>query len=190
MKRRRKRNCPCNPPRRRMRNRRARRYRGYGSGTRRFRQFWGVAPERKTAFRLPGPSRNVTVVGLGQSPAVTLANGPEGRSTKVRRIRHRGYLVAHGKRLMILSGRNSTAPRQKLTFVGYAPVTEYTPFRSVEQRGSFKRGKHWVHRHGSQERGNWPRVYRDQAGNYIYEPGGHSRRSGKATYRIGKWLYA
>lgn len=144
-------------------------------------RFWGVrnAPSIKLiSGKLPGIGKNSTLVGLGQSPAVTIADGPKNRHTKIVRKIHHGQLVtnARGKRLFILTGKKP--PGGKLRFIGYAPQTEYVPYKGVETAGSFKKGKHWIHRHDDAG-GRWPKVYMDQNGNYVYATG---------SYKIGKWI--
>jgi hypothetical protein len=48
----------------------------------------------------------------------------------------------------------------------------------MENAGTFKIGKYWVHEHDD-EGGKFPEVYKDGAGNFIYAPG---------TMRIDEWL--
>lgn len=150
-------------------------------GRKLLRNFWGVknAPTIKLVNgSLPGVGKHSTLVGLGQSPAITIADGPKHRHTKIVRRKHHGQLVtdAAGKRLFILNGK---APGGRLKFLGYVPTTEYLPYPGVESMGSFKRGKHWVHSHDDAN-GRWPKVYADSNGNYVY---------GKGSYKVGKWLY-
>lgn len=144
-------------------------------------KFWGVkrAPTiRIVSGSLPGVGKRSTLVGLGQSPAITIADGPKQSHTKMVRRKHHGQLVsdATGKRLFILKGR---PPGGRLKFLGWVPTTEYLPYPGVESMGSFKKGKHWVHSHDDAN-GRWPKVYADQNGNYVYARG---------SYRVGKWLY-
>jgi hypothetical protein len=145
------------------------------------RKFWGVRkpPTIKTlGGKLPGVGSNATLVGLGQSPAITIADGPMKRHSKIVRRKHHGQLVtdSHGRRLFILNGR---PPGGRLKFLGYVPTTEYIPYPGVEAMGSFKKGKHWVHSHNDSN-GRWPKVYVDRNGNYVYARG---------SYKVGKWLY-
>jgi len=153
-------------------------------GKKLLRRFWGIrsAPTIKLIEgKLPGIRKNATLVSLGMSPAVTLADGPETNHTKIVRVKHHGQLVSdeRGKRMFILTGKT---PGGRLKFAGFAPTTEYVPLPGIESAGSPKRGKHWVHSHGSKEAkgAKWPRVFKDKNGNYIYA---------KGTYRVSGWIY-
>jgi len=148
--------------------------------------FWGVDPQALIQVRTPGRRRNRVVASLGRSPAVHLSNRAyeRARGIRRRRIKHRGRLLVtasrRGRRLMILNVRKGIPAKPRLKFVGWAPVTEYIPSPDIERAGTFKKGKRWVHDH-DHNRGKWPKVWKDQHGNYYY---------GKATYFIGDrgWL--
>jgi hypothetical protein len=147
-------------------------------------------PEIKE-IELPGPRHKKTVlVGMGRSPEVQLADGPEGSEKSKRRLKGKrmAAVTADGKRIVILSGRHSRDSRSRLRYVGRAPETHYIPTPGEEKAGTFKRKKYWVHLHGRKEDGIWPKVYQDQAGNFVYERGGNQKRSGKATYTVKKWI--
>lgn len=148
----------------------------------RFKRFWkiGTTPTLKeVAGYLPGVPKNGTLVGLGYSPAVTLADGPMGKHQRMVRKTHKMELAANstGKRMYILTGR-LPKKRSRLKFVGYAPQTEYLPYKGVEAAGSDKSRTWWKHEH-SEDGGKWPKVYKDSAGNFIYAPG---------TYSVGRWI--
>ena len=145
----------------------------------RYRKFWGLrAP---VALKdMPGP-KNLTLVGMGSSPAVNLADGPDKkRSKKIIRRRHNGMILATnsaGNRMWIV-GKRGLPAKPRLTFAGWAPVTEYIPTPGMERAGTPKAKKHWVHRHDSGG-GRWPKVYRDQSGNIHY---------GRGTFAVTDWI--
>lgn len=101
-----------------------------------------------------------------------------GRATKFKRMRHAGTLACspNGKKLYILRSNRGLSKRKKL--VGWATTTEYIPTRGIEKAGSFKSGQFWIHKHAD-DKGKWPKVYRDSNGNYHY---------GLGTYKVGKWI--
>lgn len=149
-------------------------------GRKLLKKFWGIkrAPTiRLVGGSLPGVGKNSTLVGLGQSPAITIADGPRQSHKKMVRKKHHGQLVSDdkGKRLFILSGRPATGRKK---FLGWVPELEYIPYPGVESMGSFKRGKHWIHQMG-EGKGPWPKIYSDN-GNYIVARGSH---------HVGKWIY-
>lgn len=147
----------------------------------RFRKFWGIeAPPRIIAE--PGCRKNVTLVGMGRSPGVYLANGVEGRETKRWKVKG-AFLAASdaaGRRLFLLRRKGLKRFGQRPKFVGYAYETHYIPTGDIEKAGSHKSNRHWVHEHSKREKGRFPKVYKDAGGNYLYAPG---------TYRVTKWIY-
>lgn len=147
---------------------------------RKFQQFWGIryAPN---VISEPGLKKNVWLAGMGNSPGVFLADAPEGRETKRWKVPGR-YLAAtnaSGNRIYLLRRRGLKKFGQKPKFVGYAFKTDYVPTGAIEKAGSHKSNRRWTHSHGRDERGRWPKVYRDAGGNYIYGPG---------TYRVTDWI--
>lgn len=153
-------------------------------GARLYRRFWGVHPKKLRILGCIGqPKRQQreVFVSLGRSPAVTVANGPKGRATKITRRPIRGRLATsyRGKRLCILTDlKRGLAPANTRKFLGWIPKTEYIPSAALEKAGSFKAGAHWQHMH-HERGGKWPKAYRDGYGNIIYGP---------SSYTIGKWL--
>lgn len=146
-------------------------------------RFWGVEPQAITKLTTPGKGRH-QLAFLGDSPAVTIADRPNGKTSKKQRIKFGSHILVtgdpSGRRMMILNTRKGVPAKPKLKFVGYVVSTEYIPTKAIEKAGSFKAKRHWWHEH-KDRRGRWPRVWKDQNGNYYY---------GRATYYIGKrgWL--
>jgi hypothetical protein len=143
----------------------------------RFKKFWGIMPTRIRVVKLPGPSNKVEVlVGMGRAGKGGKILTPAG----ARAAKGAKFVAtdADGKRIMLLSGRNSSDTRQRLRPVGLVEETHYVPTDDQEDAGTFKRNKYWVHRHDD-DGGKFPPVYQDQAGNYVYGPG---------TYRVTDWI--
>ena len=156
--------------------------RGGREALKRYRRFWGIKhPPEIRVLNMPGPQKEMVLVGMGKSPALNLADGPEGRHRRKVRRAHKGIVAcdASGRRIYILRGRNNSQRKQKLKRLGHVPVTEYIPTAAIERAGSFKQKKWWIHNHGKSEGGKWPVAYEDQAGNVIY---------GRGSYRVGKWI--
>lgn len=132
---------------------------------------------------MPGAkNKSRVLVGMGRSPYAFLADGSEGKNRGVKKL-NGNFLPAatpDGKKIIILSGRNLEEKSGRKKFAGYAPETHYIPTSEMERAGTHKRGKHWVHLHGKEENGKWPKVFVDAAGNLHY---------GKSTYRMDDWLY-
>ena len=181
---RRKRQKRCNPKRRKTQRlsysgvlKRVKATRKGKTALARFRRFWGLKKPSslKILPQLSGMPK--VLVGLGRSPAVSIADGPKGRSRRTVRKPHNGTLVtnASGSRMWILMPR---ARRQKRRFLGYAPKVEYVPHADIEKDGSHKRNKHWVHELG-EKGGTWPKLFQDANGNYEFGP---------ASYRITDWI--
>jgi hypothetical protein len=149
---------------------------------RRYSKFWGLPyPTEIKIVDLPGPkNKTVVLVGMGKTPEVHLADGPKDRFKSRKKVRgsYMAAFDARGRRIFILSGKPSKESKQRLSFVGFAPETHYVPTVMMENAGTFKAGKYWVHKHDD-EGGRWPRVRRDQAGNFIYDP---------ATYTVTDWI--
>jgi hypothetical protein len=147
----------------------------------RYRRFIGIPVPTNISMIKDGSKGTKYLVGMGRAPVVLLADGPEGKHRKIKKIKGKwiGATNSAGTRIYLLK-KNSRGPVGKnLKFVGYAPETHYVLTPAQEKAGSFKRGKYWVHRHGKEEKGKWPKVYRDSSGNYVYGPG---------TYRVSDWI--
>lgn len=147
-----------------------------------YKQFWGIPyPTEIVKTRLGAGRGRKIFVGMGRSPAVVLADGPKGRNARTWKDR-KSRIVAtdpSGRRIFVLTREWHRKPFGKnLRFVGYAPETHYVPWPGVERAGSFKKGKYWIHKHDD-ERGKWPKVFKDSSGNFIYGPG---------TYTVGTWI--
>lgn len=145
----------------------------------RYRRFWGIK-HPPTVKRYGSGGKTTVLVGLGRSPAVSIADGPKGRAKKIRRIRHSGTLAtdAGGRRLYILKSRGREPGKKNLKFLGWSPTVEYIPTRAIEKSGSFKRNRHWIHKFG-EEGGSWPKIFKDKNGNYVYS---------KSSFKVGKWI--
>lgn len=115
--------------------------------------------------------------GLGRSPVVLLAKK---RGGKIRKLYGNRKLALDpvSRRLVILNPKSKGPIGENLKFVGYAPETHYVPTRKMELAGTFKKGKYWVHEHND-DGGEWPEVYKDSSGNFIY---------GNGTYKVDRWL--
>lgn len=141
-------------------------------------EFWGVPPTRIHVFKIPGPSDKAKVfVGMGHTGKGGKIRTPDGRVTRAKGVRF-AATDPDGKRIFLFTGKDSDAPGSKLKKVGVAEETHYVPTRAMEKAGTFKKDKYWVHRHDD-DGGEFPEVFRDQAGNYIY---------GEGTYRINDWI--
>lgn len=147
----------------------------------RFRKFWGISTP-PTVIAEPGVKKNIVLTGLADTNGVYLADAPEGRETKkwVVRGKFMAATDAAGRRLFILRRKGLKKFGQKPKFVGYARETHYVPTGEIERAGSHKSNRHWVHQHGREEKGRWPKVFKDAGGNYLYAPG---------TYRVTQWIY-
>ena len=144
----------------------------------RFKKFWSLkgVPSLKI---LPG--KKMVLVGMGRSPAVTLADGPSKKqSRKIVRRKHRGILAASpsGRRMYIITSARGIPKKPRLKLLGWCPTTEYIPSKDLERSGTPKKGKHWVHQH-TEGGGRWPKIYQDQSGNYHY---------GRGTYAVSDWI--
>jgi len=149
----------------------------------RYRKFWGLPfPMRIRALKMPGPKNKVVfLVGMGKAPSVQLADGPKGKAKKVWRVKRKGQIAAvdaSGRRIVILSGRNGFGSGKKKKFLGFVPETHYVPTKEMEDAGTHKKGRYWIHRMG-EEGGTWPKAYEDEAGNVIYD---------KGSYRVTDWI--
>jgi len=147
----------------------------------RYRKFWGIEfPTSVKQGRTPGSSNHEFLVGMGISPKVILADGPKGKETRKWEVKGKRTLATNvtGTRMFVLSGKNSNDRSEKLKFVGYAPETHYIPTKKMENAGTHKKGKYWIHKHDD-DGGRWPKVYQDSAGNFLYGPG---------TYSVTDWI--
>jgi hypothetical protein len=154
---------------------------GEGKALKLYRRFWGLRrPPQVQKFEAPGFSGgSTTLVGLGWVPELGIASRRGGHVRRIKGGRKwRLATDAGGRRLWVFRGRSMRARRPQLKFVGYVAETHYIPTGPEERAGSFKRGRHWVHKH-HEGGGKWPKLYQDQAGNLWY---------GKGTYRVGKWI--
>lgn len=151
------------------------------SALRRYKKFWGI-PFPPEIVRAPGP--NIALAGMGYTTGIFLADGPEGKARRKWTIkgRRKVYTDPKGKKIIFLS--KSKAGWKKLgrkpRFVGWAYKTDYRPTKAIEDAGSHKANTHWTHSHGSDEKGRWPKVYKDEGGNFIYAPG---------TFKVTDWIY-
>lgn len=144
----------------------------------RFKKFWGIMPTEIRIVDVPGP-RNKTqvVVGMGKAGhggKILLKNGKTSKAKGAKWV----ATDADGKQIFLLTGKNSNAGQRELEELGVVEETHYVPTAKQENAGTFKKDAYWVHRHDD-EGGKFPRVYRDQAGNYIYDRG---------TYRVTDWI--
>ncbi len=148
----------------------------------RYKKFWGIPfPTEIRTVEVPGPkNKKMYLVGMGVSPEVHISEGKKKSpgKRKVRKGKRIAATTADGKRIVILSGKDSKATKQELKRLGFAPETHYVPTNQMEDAGTFKKGKYWVHLH-SDEGGEYPPLYEDQAGNFWYGPG---------TYSVDKWI--
>lgn len=151
-----------------------------------YRKFHGLKkPSTIKVFDIPGKGKK-TFVGLGVSPALTIADGPnKERARKIKRYKRRGYLLSNagGTKMFVLYPKRKGRVKKK-KFLGWAVQTEYVPTRDTEKDGSPKRGKHWIHTHGQASAhekipGKWPKVYELPNGMIEYARG---------TYRISDWI--
>lgn len=143
----------------------------------RYKKFWGIMPTEIKTLELPGGKQTKFLVGMGKAGKGGKIKTPDGRTTTAKGAK----LVAcdaSGKQIMLLSGKNSRAPEAKLKEVGVVEETHYIPTGAQERAKTFKRNAYWVHRHDD-DGGRFPKVYKDQAGNYVY---------GRGTYKVTDWI--
>jgi hypothetical protein len=145
----------------------------------RYKKFWGIMPTEIKSGELPGGNQRRTkfLVGMGKAGKGGKILTPAG-STMTAKGAKLVACDASGKQIILLSGKNSTAPKAKLKEVGVVEETHYIPTSSQERAKTFKRGAYWVHKHND-DGGKFPKVYKDQAGNYVYGPG---------TYKVTDWI--
>lgn len=147
-------------------------------GRRLFKRFWGTYPERLK--RIGTGNRRITLVSLGRTPAITLADGPRSHHKRTRRVLLHGRILAvrpSGRGMVVLNPRRGLPDKPRLKPLGWVSVTEYVAVGGAK-RGFKGRGTHWFHEH-SDAGGKWPRAYEDQNGNIHYRAG---------SYRVGKWI--
>lgn len=146
-------------------------------------KFWGLPYPTEILFFPGDGKKSVTyLMGTGNTTEVHLASAPRGEKG-VKTVlfgRWKSGKTPKG-RIIILSRRKFQPP---FRFVGWAPETHYEPTPEMEAAGTFKRHKHWRHKHHD-DGGKWAPVYADRNGklskdsNFIY---------GKGTYRIRQWM--
>jgi len=143
----------------------------------RYKKFWGVMPHELRVVELPGPEKQTRfLVGMGRAGRGKIrTKGGKAVSTKGAKM---VACDADGRQIILLSGRNSSAPQAKLKEVGVVEETHYVPTAELERSKTFKRNAYWVHKHND-DGGRFPKVYRDQAGNYVY---------GRGTYTVTDWI--
>jgi len=147
---------------------------------RRHNRFWGLKgiPKLKTKA-VPGIKDKEAWVGLGRSPGIVIANGPNPKkATKIKLIKAAGELVADhaGRRMIWLRNRRKKSNGKLIKrFLGWVKKSIYIPYRDIEKAGSSKSKTEWHHEHGAEERGKWPKAFIDQNGNIHYS---------KGTYRV------
>lgn len=158
--------------------------RGMGVGRkalRKHKQFTGI-PLPTRLDEIDDGSRKVRpLVVMGTEPFVLVANGPKGRNTKVKKLKGSWLATTtpNGRQIIILRNKKVSKGFGKgLKFIGWIPETHYVLNKRVENAGSFKRGKYWVHKNG-EEGGSWPKGYMDKSGNIHYRGG---------SYKVGKWI--
>lgn len=148
---------------------------------RKYRSFIGIP--HPTAINLIDDGKRGTsfLVGMGTTPLVQIADGPEERHSRIKKLKQRRIVACDvkGRRIYLLKPNARGPIGKKLKFVGYVPETHYVLTKDQEAAGSFKKGKYWVHLHGKEEHGKWPKLYRDSSGNLVY---------GQGTYRVGDWI--
>jgi hypothetical protein len=143
----------------------------------RYRKFTGLPwPTEIIAVETPGRGKR-TLVGMGMTPNLVLADRQGGKS---RKVRQKGIVTCspNGRQIFVLTGRDSKAKKPRIRQIGYVAETHYVPTRLEESAGTFKRGRYWVHKHDDAG-GRYPKAYKDQAGNVIY---------GKGTYKVTDWI--
>lgn len=146
-----------------------------------YKKFWGLPyPTEIQEFDVPGPPGTVVMVGMGTSPQLNLADGPKGKHSRKwnQRGRRMPAVDADGKKIWLFTGKNSKARDRKVKRLGFVPETHYIPTSDMESAGTFKKRTYWVHKH-SDDGGQWPEAFQDQAGNIEYRGG---------TCRVGKWM--
>lgn len=145
----------------------------------RYRKFWGLPlPTEIKVVSIPGPEDEVKfLVGMGRAGKGGKIILPGGKKTSAKGARI-AAASADGKQIVLLSGKESRDEKRNLNFLGHVEETHYVPTADMEDAGTHKAGKYWVHRHDD-EGGKFPPVYQDQAGNYWYGPG---------TYSVTDWI--
>lgn len=156
------------------------RFSGGKKALRKYRQFWGIPYPTSLEF-IESPGKKKVLVGAGTTTGVYLCECPKKRpGCKEWSIKSKRRIAfdPNGRRVVLLANGSQKNFGKGLKFIGYARESHYIPTRAMENAGSFKKGRYWVHRH-SDEGGSFPKVFKDAAGNYHYAPG---------TLRIGKWM--
>lgn len=144
----------------------------------RYKKFWGIMPTNIRVIEMPGPkSKKKFLVGMGRAGKGGKIQGKDGRTTNAKGAKWVAT-DADGKQIFLLSGKDSHASKAELREIGKVEETHYVPTVAQEKAGTFKKNKYWVHRHDD-DNGKFPKVYVDQAGNYVYGPG---------TYSVTDWI--
>lgn len=145
----------------------------------RFRKFTGLPfPTDIRIIDMPGVgSRTKYLVGMGRAGKGGKIRTEDGKTTTAKGAKWVAT-DASGKRIYLLTGRNSKKTSKRLRKVGQVEETHYVPTAKQEKAGTFKKGKYWVHRHDD-DGGRFPDVFVDDAGNYIY---------GRGTYSVTDWI--
>lgn len=143
-------------------------------------RFWGLNGVPKLVTKaVPGIKDSEPWVGLGRSPGIVIADGPNERKAKKKKlIKASGELVADatGRKMIWLRNRKRKSNGKLVKrFLGWVAKSIYIPYRDIEKAGSSKSKTEWHHSHGSDEGGKWPKAYQDQNGNIHYA---------KGTYRV------
>lgn len=145
-----------------------------------YKSFWGL-PYPTEILELDNDGPNVDLIGAGRTTGVYLTDAPTPeQASKKWSIKKKGNVAfdTAGRKIFVLNNGSQKGFGKGLKFVGFARETHYIPTNAMEDAGTFKSGKYWVHKHDD-EGGKFPKVFKDRAGNFIYAPG---------TMRIGKWL--
>lgn len=147
----------------------------------RFKSFWGL--KAPCSLRLTADGKQTPVlVSLGRCPCLEIADAPEGKHKRIRRVRMGGYLASNpqGTRLFVIRNLKRGLSKGARKPLGFVAAAEYVPTTAMERAGTFKTGATWHHSFGKDEKGRWPRAWSDKNGNVIF---------GASTYRVaGRWL--
>jgi hypothetical protein len=142
----------------------------------RYKKFWGIMPTGITEVEVPWGEGETVLVGMGKAGKGKIRL-PSGRTVGAKGSKTVAC-DASGRRIVLLSGRNKKGGKARLHEVGVAEETHYVPTPAMENAKTFKKGAYWVHRHDD-DGGRFPKVFKDQAGNYVY---------GKGTYTVTDWI--
>lgn len=154
-------------------------------------RFWGLKGVPKLKKKsVPGIGINEPWVGLGRSPGIHIADGPNSKKAKnVKLIRGSGELVSDfkGRKMIWLRNRKRKSNGKLVKrFLGWVAKSIYIPYKDIEKAGSKKSRTEWVHSHND-DGGKWPKAYQDQYGNIHYAQGTY-RVAGKADESGLGWI--